>query len=186
MLTQNIRMDNNQTIRICQVGHLGQYVICEWHNTKARAWSRSDVLLLCWICWGLVRAGSKNGLKKWYLQAHLSILEYTCICILEQGSLWTRIAYMFFRRGRAWYPFSHGHDIIGKLQRRVWRTQNYCAKLLDPTFTWNEDLGMRTWEWDLIALNAVWYSIGIPPTHSQTICIIVCRQSILLVWYCLH
>ena len=117
--------------------------ICKWHNTKARAWSRSDVLLHCWLCWGLVRAGSKNGLKKWYLQAHLSILEYTCICILEQGSLWTRIAYVFFRRGRAWYPFSHGHDIIGKLQRRVWRTQNHCAKLSDPTFTWNEDLGMR-------------------------------------------
>ena len=122
------------------------------------------------VLWEL--AGSKNGLKKWYLQAHLSILEYTCICILEQGSLWTRIAYVFFWCGRAWYPFSHGHDIIGRLQRHVWRTQNYCAKLSDATFLWNEDLGMRP-----NSTKVVWYSIVIPPTHSQTICVIVCRQS---------
>ena len=124
------------------VGHLRQYV-----NGITLRQGLGQGRMSCYyagfveVLWEL--AGSKNGLKKWYLQPHSSILDYTCICILEQGSLWTRIAYVFFIRGRVWYPFSHGHDIIGKLQRRVWWTQNYCAKLSDPTFTWNEDLGMR-------------------------------------------
>ena len=121
--------------------------ICEWHNTKARAWSRSDVLLLCWLCWGLVRAGSKNCLKKWYLQPHSSIhprlhVRYieprdkarkklvNCLACTGHTTYHNHLAYsslvlyLVSTGGHgwlvAWFEF---------LERRcAWRMYNHCAK----------------------------------------------------------
>jgi len=154
------------------IGHLGQYV----NGITLRQGLGQD-RMSCYYA-GFVEVLWELGQRMaWrsdiYSHIHQSILDNTCICILEQGSMWTRIVYVFFRRGRAWYvPFLIRAWHNWKITKACLANTELVAKLLDPIFFWNEDLGMR-----LNSTNVVWYSIGIPPTLSQTICVIVCRQS---------
>ena len=116
-----------------------------------------------------------------YSHIHQSILDYTYTILVQLvhrlPPLQNANTHGNFWRGRVWYPFSHGQDIIGRLQLKACLANTELLFKKKDNYWILLSFGMRTWEWDLIALNAVWYSIEIPPTHSQTICVIVCRQS---------